>query len=103
MSRPKDVGPTSKMYQYTRVGWMGILPRAVPEVLKPGGGLRLQRRGLQGVHAPLAFQVPHFLGGDLGKHRGAHDDGAGGQGLTLIHLSAQLKRILWDRGAFRDC
>jgi hypothetical protein len=25
------------------------------------------------------------------------------QGLTLVHFSAQLKRILWDRGAFRDC
>jgi hypothetical protein len=24
-----------------------------------------------------------------------------GQGLTLVHFSAQLKRILWDRGAFR--
>jgi hypothetical protein len=22
--------------------------------------------------------------------------------LTLVHFSAQLKRILWDRGAFRD-
>ena len=25
------------------------------------------------------------------------------QGLTLVHFSAQLKRILWDRGAFRGC
>jgi hypothetical protein len=25
------------------------------------------------------------------------------QGLTLVHFSAQLKRILWDRGAFRVC
>jgi hypothetical protein len=25
------------------------------------------------------------------------------QGLTLVHFSAQLKRILSDRGAFRDC
>ena len=25
------------------------------------------------------------------------------QGLTFIRLSAQLKRILWDRGAFRGC
>ena len=24
------------------------------------------------------------------------------QGLTLVHFSAQPKRILWDRGAFRD-
>jgi len=23
--------------------------------------------------------------------------------LTLVHFSAQLKRIMWDRGAFRDC
>jgi len=28
---------------------------------------------------------------------------AAGQGLTLVHFSAQLKRILWDRGAFRRC
>jgi hypothetical protein len=28
--------------------------------------------------------------------------GAGArQGLTLVHISAQLERILWDRGAFR--
>ena len=26
-----------------------------------------------------------------------------GQGLALVHLSAQLKRILWDRSAFRGC
>ena len=25
------------------------------------------------------------------------------QGLTLVHFSAQLKRILWDRGASRGC
>ena len=25
------------------------------------------------------------------------------QGLTLVHFSAQLTRILSDRGAFRDC
>jgi hypothetical protein len=25
------------------------------------------------------------------------------QGLTLVHFSAQLKRILWDRGAHKDC
>ena len=25
------------------------------------------------------------------------------QGLTLIHFSAQLKRILWNEGAFRGC
>jgi len=25
------------------------------------------------------------------------------QGLTLVHFSAQLKRILWDRGATRGC
>ena len=25
------------------------------------------------------------------------------QGLTLVHFSAQLKRIMWDGGAFRDC
>jgi len=25
------------------------------------------------------------------------------QGLTLVHFSAQLMRILSDRGAFRDC
>ena len=25
------------------------------------------------------------------------------QGLTLVHFSAQLKRILWDRGACRGC
>jgi len=28
---------------------------------------------------------------------------AGYQGLTLVYFSAQLKRILSDRGAFRDC
>ena len=28
---------------------------------------------------------------------------AAGQGLTLVHFSAQLKRILWDRGALRGC
>jgi len=28
---------------------------------------------------------------------------APGQGLTLVNFSAQLKRILWDRGAFRGC
>jgi hypothetical protein len=26
---------------------------------------------------------------------------SGRQGLTLVHFSAQLKRFLWDRGAFR--
>jgi hypothetical protein len=25
------------------------------------------------------------------------------QGLTLVHFSAQLKRIAWDRCAFRGC
>ena len=25
------------------------------------------------------------------------------QGLTLVHFSAQRKRILWDRGAIRGC
>jgi len=25
------------------------------------------------------------------------------QGLTLLHFSGQLKRILWDRGAIRGC
>jgi len=25
------------------------------------------------------------------------------QGLALVHFSAQLERILWDRGAFRGC
>jgi hypothetical protein len=25
------------------------------------------------------------------------------QGLTLVHFSAQLKRIMWDRDAFRGC
>ena len=25
------------------------------------------------------------------------------QGLTLVHIAAQLKHILWDRGASRDC
>ena len=25
------------------------------------------------------------------------------QGLTLVQLSAQLKRIMWDRGAIRGC
>jgi len=29
--------------------------------------------------------------------------GGGGLGLTLVHFSAQLKRILSDKGAFRDC
>ena len=27
--------------------------------------------------------------------------GAVDQGLTLVHFSAELERILWDRGAFR--
>ena len=30
-------------------------------------------------------------------------DAATPKGLTLVHLSAQLKSILWDRGAFRGC
>jgi hypothetical protein len=25
------------------------------------------------------------------------------QGLTLVHFSAQLERILWDRGAIEGC
>jgi len=29
--------------------------------------------------------------------------GARGQGLTLVLFAAQLKRFLWDRGAFRGC
>ena len=28
-------------------------------------------------------------------------DAASGQRLTLVHFSAQLEQILWDRGAFR--
>jgi hypothetical protein len=29
--------------------------------------------------------------------------GPWGQGLTLVHFSAQLERFVWDRGARRDC
>jgi len=25
------------------------------------------------------------------------------QGIALVHISTQLKRNLWDMGAFRDC
>ena len=32
-----------------------------------------------------------------------HQLGAHRQGLTLVHFSAQLKRIVWDRGAFGGC
>jgi hypothetical protein len=28
---------------------------------------------------------------------------AADHGLTLVHFTAQLKRALWDRGAFRNC
>ena len=34
---------------------------------------------------------------------GAMGETAGHQGLTLVHFSAQLKHILWDRGACRGC
>jgi hypothetical protein len=43
-------------------------------------------------------------GADLGGHWNGHlvamDGGAGAvaQGLTLVHFSAQLERLVWDRG-----
>ena len=36
-----------------------------------------------------------FLQAEIDGAAGAEDKG---QGLTLAHLSAQLKRFLWDRG-----
>ena len=36
-----------------------------------------------------------------GQHKVVVD--AQAQGLTLLHFSAHLKRILWDRGAIRGC
>jgi hypothetical protein len=32
-----------------------------------------------------------------------HLDITARQGLTLVHFSAQRRRFLWDRGAFRGC
>jgi len=37
----------------------------------------------------------------VGAVHGAGD--AAGRGLTLVHFSAELDRILWDRGGFGDC
>jgi len=39
--------------------------------------------------------------GSRGCAAGVESSGTMRQGLTLVHFSAQLKRILWDRGAFR--
>jgi hypothetical protein len=50
---------------------------------------------------------PSCLGEDgRGEHGREQQVGAGAarrQGRTLVHCSAQLKRILWDRGAMRGC
>jgi hypothetical protein len=40
-----------------------------------------------GLHVPTPFAIAV-----------SDDGGGGGQGLTLLHISAQLKRFLWDRG-----
>jgi hypothetical protein len=45
--------------------------------------------------------LPRALGADILKRRAAEGDR---QGLTLVHLSAQHKRFLWEIwGAFRGC
>jgi hypothetical protein len=52
---------------------------------------------------PLAAGLQHLI---LGAHAAAaryFHQAAKWQGLTLVHFSAQLKRIVSDRGAFRDC
>jgi hypothetical protein len=35
---------------------------------------------------------------DNGNGKGAAEAAAAGQGLTLVHFSAQLERFVWDRG-----
>ena len=46
-----------------------------------------------------AARVVGYGGGGGSRRGGAHTRD---QGLTLVHFSAQLERILWHRGAFRD-
>jgi hypothetical protein len=63
--------------------------------------LLLHRRdGVQHIVRGAAGDVQHMAG------VGAAGDGVG-QGLTIVHFSAQLKRFLWDRGCveglFRGC
>jgi len=38
-----------------------------------------------------------YLEAELGNNNGKRS-GGGGQGLTLVHFSAQLERFVWDRG-----
>jgi hypothetical protein len=45
---------------------------------------------------------PYVMEAEWWNKQGLGEVG-GGQGLTLVHFSAQLKRILSDKGAFRDC
>ena len=47
---------------------------------------------------PLMLMLPLWLPGAV---RVSTYGSASMQGLTLVHFSAQLKRILWDRGAIR--
>ena len=49
------------------------------------------------VHCDIAVfsWLLEYVKASRGPGRGLH--------LTLVHFSAQLKRILWDRGAFRGC
>jgi hypothetical protein len=71
-------------------------------LLLRGGAQQAHPQGLTFVHFQLnlsTFGTPAWLKLGHAAHQAAEVD----QGLTLVHISAQRKRFVWDRGAFRDC
>jgi len=71
----------------------GRVAVALPEVCV-SGMKRTRLAESVTTHGTAAMAVPSICW---------RDPMAGGQGLTLVNFSAQLKRIMWDRGAFRSC
>jgi len=58
----------------------------------------------QVIHAEVVLDLLTHRGKELLARRGAGVGAAGhaaGQGLTLVHFSAQLKRFMWDGGCIQ--
>jgi len=61
-------------------------------------GAGFQQHGFWWCQPALPYQVG---GGGAAPSINARTAPSRGQGLTLVHLSAQRKRFLWDKGCFR--
>ena len=72
-------------------GFVTVVATVVPAAVTPTPATAV-------TPAPAAATAAAAAAAEEGDERAAR-----GQGITLVHFSAQLKRILWDRGACRGC